>query len=278
MSQLQDKAVVVTGAGGGLGRAYALEIASLGARVVVNDIAASAAEETTSWIGEAGGTAVTHVGSVTDWDFAHSLLELAVTEFGSLDGLVNNAGIMHDRLPWEEDESSVRRIVDVNVLGPLFCGIAALKIMVPQGRGAIVNVTSGSLLGLSGVTTYGATKASVASMTYGWALELAGTGVRVNAIMPRAETQMSKVRAGKPTSLGASGIEVPKSPEPDVIAPLVAYLLSDAAEGLNGQIVRHDGQQVTFVSPMAWDRGSPVSGKVTFDEIAAAVQRLTMGS
>lgn len=274
MGALDGKAVVVTGSGGGLGRAYALELAELGARVVVNDVAETGAAETRDLIIEAGGTAVAHVGSVSDWVFADELIARSIAEFGSIDGLVNNAGIMHDRLSWEEDEASIRRTVEVNVLGSMFCGIAALREMVPRGSGSIVNITSGSLLGLNGVTTYGASKGAVAAMTYGWAVEVAGTGVRVNAVMPRAQTQMSAVRAGKATSLGASGVSVPKSPQPDVIAPAIAYLISDRAVGLNGEILRHDGQQVTFVHPLGWNDGVPVDGKVSFDEMTAAVDRL----
>lgn len=274
MSALAGKAVVVTGAGGGLGRAYALELAMLGASVVVNDVTETGATETCDLIIEAGGSAVAHVGSVSDWAFADRLIARSVSEFGSIDGLVNNAGIMHDRLPWEEDEASIRRTVEVNVLGSMFCGIAALREMVPRGVGSIVNITSGSLLGLTGVTTYGTSKGAVAAMTYGWAVEVASTGVRVNAVMPRAQTNMSAVRAGKATSLGASGVAVPRSPQPDVIAPAIAYLISDRAAGLNGEILRHDGQQVTFVHPLGWDDGIPVDGKVSFDEMAAAVDRL----
>jgi len=274
MSHLEGKAFVVTGAGGGLGRAYAAELAAYGAAVVVNDVSEAGALETVRLIEADGGRALAEVGSVSDWAVAEALPRVASEAFGSFDGLVNNAGVIHDRLPWEEDESSLRRIVEVNVIGALFCGVNALKVLVPQGSGAIVNVTSGSLLGLSGVSTYGATKGAVASMTYGWAVETAGTGVRVNGLMPRGQTAMTAARGTKDPSLGASKVPVPASPPPEVIAPLVAYLMSDAAAALNGRILRHDGQQVTFVDAMSWQSGVPIPGRISLDEMAAAVATL----
>jgi len=274
MSHLEGKAFVVTGAGGGLGRAYAAELAAYGAAVVVNDVSEAGALETVRLIEADGGRALAEVGSVSDWAVAEALPRVASEAFGSFDGLVNNAGVIHDRLPWEEDESSLRRIVEVNVIGALFCGVNALKVLVPQGSGAIVNVTSGSLLGLSGVSTYGATKGAVASMTYGWAVETAGTGVRVNGLMPRGQTAMTAARGTKDPSLGASKVPVPASPPPEVIAPLVAYLMSDAAAALNGRILRHDGQQVAFVDAMSWQSGVPIPGRISLDEMAAAVATL----
>ncbi|MCU1513872.1 MAG: hypothetical protein JWO10_962 [Microbacteriaceae bacterium] len=274
MNNMQDKAVIVTGSGGGLGRAYALALAAEGASVVVNDISNDGAEETVAMVKDAGGTAVASVGSVTDWDFASSLVDTSIASFGRLDGLVNNAAIIHDRLPWEEDETSLRRAIEINVLGAMFCGTNALRHMVAQDSGAIVNISSGSYLGLSGVSTYGATKGAIASMTYGWAVEVQGTGVRVNAIMPRALTQMSTVRGTKSTSLGLSAKAVAPSPTPDVIAPLVVYLLSDRAAAINGQIVRNDGQEITSVQPPFWRPGVPIDGRVPFDTMAAAVEQV----
>jgi NAD(P)-dependent dehydrogenase (short-subunit alcohol dehydrogenase family) len=274
MNNMQDKAVIVTGSGGGLGRAYALALAAEGASVVVNDISNDGAEETVAMVKDAGGTAVASVGSVTDWDFAASLIDTSIATFGRLDGLVNNAAIIHDRLPWEEDETSLRRAIEINVLGAMFCGTNALRHMVAQDSGAIVNISSGSYLGLSGVSTYGATKGAIASMTYGWAVEVQGTGVRVNAIMPRALTQMSTVRGTKSTSLGLSGKAVAPSPTPDVIAPLVVYLLSDRAAAINGQIVRNDGQEITSVQPPFWQPGVAIDGRVPFDTMAAAVEQV----
>lgn len=273
MSGVEQKSIVVTGAGGGLGRAYALELARYGARVIVNDVDESGVGETLDLIRESRGEGVAAVGSVSDWGFAQSLPQTALSAFGRFDGLVNNAGIIHDRAPWEEDETSLRRLVEVNVLGAFYCGVSALKVLVPQGSGAIVNITSGSLLGLSGVSSYGATKAAVASMTTGWAIEVDGTGVRVNGVMPRGRTRMANARGAKDTSLGSARIAVPPSPQPEVIAPLVAYLMSDAAT-LNGRIIRHDGQRVTLVDPMSWGEGLPVDGRISVQQMADVVARL----
>lgn len=223
---LTGRAVVVTGAGRGLGRAYALHAADAGAAVVVNDIDASAAEHVVAEIEKAGGTAIADTHSVTDAAGAAELIERCVSRFGSLDGLVNNAGIFHQAEPWAEDLARIRALVEVNLLGTIHCGLSAIARLRKLGKaGSIVNVTSGTHLGHPGTAVYGATKGAVASLTYGWALDLLPLGIRVNAISPLAVTDMKL-----PPYDGHA--------QPDEVAAVVTFLLSDAAKGVTGQIVR----------------------------------------
>lgn len=229
MGVLDGKAVVITGAGRGLGRAYALHAAGCGAAVVVNDVDADVAEEVVDRIRGAGGRATASPGSVADPECARDAVERCVMEFGAIDGLVNNAGLRQQAPLWEEDPDQARAQIEVNVLGSINCGIAAARRMVAQGRGSIVNASSLALVGQSTAATYSASKAAVASLAFAWAVELAEHGVRVNAVCPVAWTRMAEADT-KPTG----------SPEdtPDRMAPLVTYLLSDLAAGVTGQLVR----------------------------------------
>ena len=239
-SVLAGKAVIITGAGRGLGAAYARHAASEGASVVVNDIDGPLAEETAAAIVHAGGRAVAHAASISDWSAAEALIQRCVAEFGRLDGLVNNAGVFVRRDAHECQPDEAQSIVNVNVLGTMFCGIHALGVMVRQGYGTIVNVTSGAQLGIHGMSLYGASKGAVASLTYGWANEAGSYGVRVNAVSPVATTRMSAqfgLPAGTipPDRPAGSG---PPGQRPDDVAPVVTFLLSDLSEHLNGCILR----------------------------------------
>jgi NAD(P)-dependent dehydrogenase (short-subunit alcohol dehydrogenase family) len=178
MGLLDGKAVVITGAGRGLGRAYALHAASHGAAVVVNDVDGDEAEKVTAAIRESGRTAVANGGSVADPDAARELVHQCVSEFGSLDGLVNNAGISHHAMPWAEDTDRIRAVIETNVLGGMCCGTAAARAMPGQGGGVIVNVASGAMLGQTGAAAYSASKGAIAAMTFSWATDLAEHGIR----------------------------------------------------------------------------------------------------
>lgn len=259
---LQDRAIVVTGAGTGLGRAYAIAAGAAGARVVVNDIDAEAARATATSIGDA---AISVVGSVSNWDDAARVIETCVESFGAIDGLVNNAGVLHAGAAWEDTETAIRQTVEVNVLGAMFCGVHALRSMVARGSGSIVNVVSGSMLGIPHLSTYGATKGAIASLTWGWAVEAEGTGVRVNALSPIARTEM-----GNAWSLSDRNDD--DNPDPDIIAPAAVYLLSDLSSVLHGQILRFNGRAVGLLSPPRVELTSVELTDWTADDIATAVE------
>lgn len=243
--RLEGKSVVVTGAGRGIGAAYAEHLATLGAAVVVNDVDRPEAEATVARIRDAGGQALAHPGTVSDWQTAAELIHACVGRFGRIDGLVNNAGVFHAATAEQETEEGVRRMVEVNVLGTMFCGIHALRQMLSQGGGSLVNITSGSQSGAAGLGIYGATKGAVASLTYSWALDTAGTGVRVNALSPNAQTRMARVYEAW---RGTVGVGQNDGKDAANNAPAVAFLLSDAARDIHGQVLRVDGPDLTLMT------------------------------
>jgi len=236
---LDGKAVVITGAGRGLGRGYALEAARQGAAVVVNDIDARAAEAVVVEIISAGGTAVGHTDSIANWDGARTVIERCLEAFGRLDGLVNNAGILHTCPSEDEQEAAARSIVEINLLGAIFAGTHAMRVMVDQGYGAIVNNTSSAQMGVPRLASYSATKGALASLTYSWAVDMQPHGVRVNAFAPSAWTRMTEA-AGNPVSR--------KAPAVERNVPPVIYLLSDQADGITGQIMQMRGEDLVVVA------------------------------
>jgi NAD(P)-dependent dehydrogenase (short-subunit alcohol dehydrogenase family) len=244
MRILEDKAVVITGAGRGLGRAYAIHAAGHGAAVLVNDIDSGLAEEVAGRIRESGGRAVAGGQSVADPDQAVALIDQCLAEFGKIDGLVNNAALGYHAPPWEADLGRMRELIEVNVLGSLYCGSVAARAMHAQGSGVILNVASGSLLGQRGAPAYSASKGAVASMTYSWAADLAEHGIRVNAVCPKAWTRMMEADPKAPV------LSNPRE-TPDRVAPLVTYLLSDLSAGITGQLIRFVGDKLCLVRQSA---------------------------
>lgn len=236
-STMDGKAIVVTGAGRGLGEAFARYLAASGAGVVVNDVDADVVAEVTASIRTNGGAAVPCVASVADPEAADGIVETAVREFGRIDGLVNNAGLNYSAKPWEDDAARAAELIGVNVLGVVNVGLAAIRRMRASGGGAIVNVSSGALMGQRGLGVYAASKGAVASLTWSWALDLEDDGIRVNALCPRAYTRMVW------ESPRAAELSKP-SETPDRIAPVVRFLLSDRAAGITGQVLRCTGTQL----------------------------------
>lgn len=234
MSTLEKKAVVVTGAGQGLGRAYALACAADGASVVVNDVNAEAAADTVRMIELNGGTAIAVAGSVSSWTDAERIIQQCVSAFGGIDGLVANAAIMYMVEPWSETEARLRAIAEVNVLGVQFCVTHAMRAMIDSGRGgSVVTIVSGAQHGLKGMSAYGASKGAVNAMTLNWAIEGAEHGIRVNGVSPIGRTSMTTDH---------SPLDPSSFPDPATVAPLVVSLLSDETADITGRIIRFDGQ------------------------------------
>ncbi|GHH21861.1 3-oxoacyl-ACP reductase [Streptomyces lanatus] len=259
---LQGLSAVVTGAGRGLGRAEALELARLGAAVVVNDYgqpgrdgsgAASAApaEEVAAEIRAAGGTALAHTGDVADFQQAGALVELAIGEFGKLDILVNNAGILRDRMVFSMAEGEWDSVIRVHLKGHFntirFAAAHWRERSKAAGGavyGRIVNTSSEAFLaGSAGQPNYAAAKGGIVGLTTSSALALAKYGVTANAICPRARTRMTEdVFAG--LAQPEDGLD-PLAPEH--VAPLVGYLASPAAARINGQLLVVHGGMVAVV-------------------------------
>jgi NAD(P)-dependent dehydrogenase (short-subunit alcohol dehydrogenase family) len=267
MDELTGRAVIVTGAGRGLGRAYALSAASHGAHVVVNDVDADEAAYVAREIATAGGTARASGHDVSDSLQAAALIAQGIESFGRLDGLVNNAGLLEFGPPGDDDPELVRRLVEVNVLGPLYCGSAAIRWMRDHGGGSIVNVTSGAHLGMTSLAAYGASKGAVASLTYAWALDCGAHGIRVNAVSPTAATRMTD----------RFGVDRATQQTPVQVAPLVTYLLSDASAPLTGQIFRMDHLALSRLAPARF--GDPTAPRDAWEiaEVAAMVRSGQLG-
>lgn len=237
---LIGKAIVVTGAGQGLGSEYALACSRAGASIVVNDIAGDAADTVAAQIRGEGGDAVAVAGSVSSWSDSARIVEQCVESFGTIDGFVANAAIMHMGSPWDETETQLRRIVEVNVLGVQFSVGHALRAMVEAGRGgSVVTVVSGAQHGIQGMSAYGATKGAVNAMTSNWAIEGRPHGIRVNAVSPWALTKMTL------DHLDQSHADPESFPTADAIAPLVVSLLSERTKDVTGQVIRFDGERVS---------------------------------
>ena len=246
MVHLRDKSIVVTGAGRGIGAAVARACAVLGARVLVNDVDAAPAEAVAREIREAGGQALADNADIGTWDGAQALIDHCVEAFGAIHGLVNNAGIYRLGLPHELPEADLRAMVQVNLMGTLFCTTHAVPHLRAGGGGAIVNVTSGAQLGLPAMSVYGATKGAVAAYTYGCAVDLQADNIRVNAISPLAQTRMGQVNTDYYARQGKVAPPIPTQPQDN--APAVCFLLSDQAVGITGQVLRIDGQTICLMT------------------------------
>ena len=280
---LQDRVIVITGAGRGLGREHALLFASLGARVIVNDLGgatdgsgsdATAAEEVVAEITAAGGEAVASPHSVVSFDGAKAMIDLAVEAFGDVHVIVNNAGILRDRMLVSMGEEEFDAVVAVHLKGTFNVSHHAAAYWREQSRSgdsvdrAIVNTSSGAgLHGNVGQTNYAAAKAGIAAMTIVHAAELARYGVRVNCIAPIARTRLTLQTPGFEETMSQSMFD------PGNISPLVAVLASDACD-FTGQVFSVYGQTVGIYA--GWSVAQEVTAETpwTADELLEAMRSL----
>jgi NAD(P)-dependent dehydrogenase (short-subunit alcohol dehydrogenase family) len=285
MGMLDGKVAVVTGSGRGIGRGIALALAAAGAKVVVNDLGATLdglgeektpADQVVDEILTNGGAAVTNYGSVADWDAAHAMVQQAVDSFGSIDILVNVAGILRDRMIFNLSEEDWDAVVKVHLKGTFNCVRHASVQMREQKGGRIVNFSSTSgLYGNSGQANYGAAKDGIAGLTRVVSRDLGKYGITVNAIAPVAATRMTatvsdqarEARAKRGITAGAPAVQMRM--EPEDVAPMVVYLTTDKAKNINGQTFLIRGSVISLLNYPAPARTITKIGRWKPEEIAA---------
>jgi len=256
--ELTGRAAIVTGAGRGLGRAYAEALAAAGAAVVVNDADADVAREVAEKITATGGTAVDEPGAVGPSEVALRLVERAVTAYGRLDVLVTNAGILRDRILWKMTDEEFDAVLDVHLRGTFTCVRAAVQRMREQGDGGRV-IAVGSPAGQRGnvgQTNYSAAKAAIVGMVRTWSMECARAGITVNAVIPVAATAMTAtIPAFQPyvSAWQADGTPLPRwlrAAEgfgvPADAAGLVVFLASARAADVTGQAIGVGGDRLSL--------------------------------
>ena len=248
MGLLDDKVVVVTGAGRGIGRGEALECARQGAAVVLNEYDPAVGSAVVAEIRAAGGQAALVEGDVSEPSVADALVRTAVGEFGRLDGLVNNAGVLRDRTLAKMTPEEWDAVLRVHLRGHYAPTHAVLNHWKEHGGpGHVVCTASTSgLLGNFGQSNYGAAKAGIAAFAQIVAMESARMGVTCNAIAPAARTRMTEGAYGEIFGSGDGGFDFW---HPDNVAPLVAYLVSDASSHISGKVFGVQGDAVELYRP-----------------------------
>ena len=250
MGMLEGKVAIVTGAGRGIGRGEAVELARCGARVVVNELDAEAGAGVVAEIEAAGGMATLDTGDCSEVDRARDLIRRAIDTYGALDALVNNAGVLRDRTVAKMSPEEWDAVIRVHLRGHYACTHFACEYWRAEGRpGSIVCTTSTSgLLGNFGQANYGAAKAGIAAFSTIVAQEMAKSGVTCNAIAPAARTRMTEGAYGDIPAAGEDGDEFDFW-HPDNVAPMVAYLCSDAARHISGKVFGVQGDAVELYRP-----------------------------
>ncbi|MFJ3779013.1 SDR family NAD(P)-dependent oxidoreductase [Streptomyces sp. NPDC090075] len=272
---LEGKVALVTGAGHGIGRGHALELARHGAQVVVNDLGGSVsgegsgkdADDVVRLIKEAGGEAIADYGDVSSDADVELMIGRAVDAFGKLDVVVNNAGIVRDKVVWKMTPEDFDKVIAVHLRGTWLTSHYAAQHWRERAKAGerlnarIINTTSGAgLVGNFGQSNYAAAKAAVAGLTLTLSLELGRTGVTVNCIGPAANTRIT-------ASVGKWDVRIREADEidgdefdpmdPAVSSPLVAWLASDEAGYVNGQVLRAIGDKIHLMQP--WTEAASVS-------------------
>ncbi len=243
MKKLEGKVAIVTGAGAGLGKAYAKEMAKEGASIVVNDVVADTANNVVAEIKSAGGKAAVCIGGVGTKEVADKLVDTAVKEFGKVDILVNNAGITRDAMLHKMTEEQWDAIMYVHLRGAFLNTQAAVKYMIENKiKGRIINATSqAGIYGNVGQANYSTAKAGLIGFTKALSRELVRRGICVNAIAPQARTPMTEaipdqIKQAMFDKMAQDSV-IQRMGEPEDVCPLLIFLASDDSYFITGQII-----------------------------------------
>jgi NAD(P)-dependent dehydrogenase (short-subunit alcohol dehydrogenase family) len=272
MGHLDGKAIAVTGAGGGIGRAVALGLAAEGASVVVNDLGVSidgsepssnTADAVVAEIEAAGGAAVANASSVTEMAGGESIVQSALDAFGRIDGVVCVAGILRERMLFKMSEQEWDPVVATHLKGTFTVFRAAAPILREQQSGTMIGFTSGAFAGSVAQANYAAAKGGIVSLVRSAAAGMYKYGVTANCIAPVARTRMS---ANVPFGLEMG--------EPEDIAPMVAFLCSDLAREVTGQVYTVNGGRIAVWNQPAEVREMRKDGRWSVDEIAGRFEEV----
>jgi NAD(P)-dependent dehydrogenase (short-subunit alcohol dehydrogenase family) len=272
MGLLDGKVAIVTGAGHGIGRGHALELAAQGATVVVNDLGTSVhgegrgrdADLTVGLITERGGAATADYSDVADFDAAGAMVQSAIDTHGKLDILVNNAGIVRDSMLFSMDEAAFDSVMRVHVKGtfaPMRHAAEYWRGLAKAGTplaGRIINTTSGAgLFGNVGQTNYAGAKAAIVGMTLTASIELSRIGVTVNCIAPGGATRIVGTVPGAPEVREPDEYDEWDAMDPSMGSPVVAWLASDEAAHVSGQVLRAIGETIILME--GWRPGPTIN-------------------
>jgi len=259
----QDRTVIVTGAGGGLGRAYAIALGAEGANVIVNDINAETAAETVEAIASAGGQAMSNLDDITDYDAAGGILKNTLDVYGDIHAIVNNAGNNRDRMFTSLSPEDWDAVIRVHLKGHFCLSSHAAKYWRGKSKageevsGRIINTSSGAgLQGSVGQTNYSAAKGGILTLTLNQAAELGRYGITANAVAPQGRTGMTE-------KVFAEMMKVPEDGsfdkfDPANVAPLICYLVSKNSSQVNGHCFESFGGKLSIAE--GWKTG-PVKDK-----------------
>ncbi len=242
--ELKGKVALITGSGRGIGRSIALELANMGADLVLNDIEASdSIDATGEEFSKMGFKAVVIKGDVRSSEQVEKIFAKAMESYGRLDILVNNAGITRDTLMIRMSDKDWEDVLDINLKGAFYCTRAAAKIMIRQKSGKIINVASiAGVMGNAGQTNYSASKAGLIGLTKSTARELSSRGINCNAVAPGfIQSKMTDVLPEKVRENYLNSIPLNRFGTPEDVAGVVGFLASNASNYITGQVIHIDG-------------------------------------